>query len=551
MNRICRGVLCLVAFGDLAGAASGPRWGGELRLCLRADPKTFDPLLVADQPGETIRYLTGGVLLRLNRATQELAPELAESWRVGNGGRTIEFRIRKGVKFSDGSPFTPADVVYSLRTLFDPAMHFQAADPFRSGPGTISVAQSGPEQVRVVFPQTVAGVERLFDEVAMGSSRWPPDQRGAIGAPGLGPYRLQEYRAGSQVLLVRNPNYWRTDARGRRLPYIDSVRLFIQQNRSLELWRFTRGEIDLIDTLDPEDYERLARGGRWRVYDLGAGLAAEQMWFNQAPVARLPDYKKAWFRSRVFRTSISAAVNRADISRVAYRGRAVPAAGAISPANRYWFDPRVPPPAYAPQQALAALEREGFRKTGDTLRDIHGNAVEFSIVTNSGNRLRERTAALMQQDLAQIGVRVTVVALDFPSLIERITRTFDYDACLLGFSRVDLDPSGQMNVWLSSANAHAWNPEQQSPATDWEAEIDRLMQQQAAEPAAAKRKAAFDRVQEIAAREAPLLFLVYRNTLCAASSALRNVSAAVAGPQLIWNAEQLYFEAEPGLGARR
>jgi peptide/nickel transport system substrate-binding protein len=146
---------------------------------------------------------------------------------------------------------------------------------------------------------------------------------------------------------------------------------------------------------------------------------------------------------------------------------------------------------------------------------------------------------------------VTIVALDFPSLLERVTRTFDYDACLLGFSSVDLDPSGQMNLWLSSANAHAWNPEQKTPATEWEAEIDRLMQRQAAEPVPAKRKAAFDRVQEIAAQESPMLFLVYRNTLCAASAELRNVSPAVVGPSLIWNVERLYFESARRAEARR
>jgi peptide/nickel transport system substrate-binding protein len=544
-------LLYFVAFWNLAGAPPAPGWGGELRFCVRADPKTMDPLQSADQPGETVRYLTGGVLLRLNRATQALEPELAESWRAAAGGRSIAFRIRKGVRFSDGSAFTAADVVYTLQTLFDPAAHFPAADAFRRSPGAIVVEQRGPDQVRVVFPSAAAGVERLFDEVVMVSRRWPAGRRGAIGMPVLGPYRVVEYHPGAYIRLARNPNYWRTDATGRRLPYIDSLRVLIQQNRSLELLRFMKGEIDLVDTLDPEDYERLARGGAWRVYDLGPGLGTEQLWFNQASAARIPGYKGAWFRSREFRNGLSAALNRADIARVAYGGRAVPAPGAVSPANRFWFNPQVPVPVYAPQQAMTALAQAGFRTSGGTLRDSGGHAVEFSIVTNSGNRLRERTAALIQEDLAKIGVRVTVVSLDFPSLLERVTRTFDYDACLLGFSSVDLDPSGQMNLWLSSANAHAWNPEQKAPATAWEAEIDGLMERQAVESAPAKRKAAFDRVQEIAARENPMYFLVYRNTLCAVAPALRNVSPAVVGPQLIWNVEHLYLEPERRAEARR
>lgn len=544
-------LLYFVAFWNLAGAPPAPVWGGELRFCVRADPKTLDPLQSANQPGETVRYLTGGVLLRLNRATQTLEPELAESWRTEAGGRALEFRIRKDVKFSDGSAFNAADVVYTLKALFDPASTFPAADAFRSGPGAIVVEQRGPDLVRIAFPNAAAGVERLFDEVAMVSRWWPADRRGAIGMPVLGPYRVVEYRPGDYIRLARNPNYWRTDATGRRLPYIDSLRLIVQQNRSLEVRRFTKGEIDLVDTLDPEDYTRLARGGAWRAYDLGPGLGAEQLWFNQTPAGRIPDYKKAWFRSREFRNGMSAALNRADIARVVYGGWAAPAPGAVSPANSFWFNARIPAPAYAPQQALANLARAGFRRAGGALRDSGGHAVEFSIITNSGNQMRERTAALIQDDLAKIGVRVTIVALDFPSLLERVTRTFDYDACLLGFLSVDLDPSGQMNLWLSSANAHAWNPEQKAPATEWEAEIDRLMERQAAEPVPAKRKAAFDRVQEIAARESPMLFLVYRNTLCAVSSELRNVSPAVVGPSLIWNVERLYFESARRAEARR
>lgn len=544
-------ILCLVASWNMAGAPPSPGWGGQLRFCVRADPKTMDPLLTADQPGETVRYLTGGALLRLNRSTQVLEPELAESWRIEAGGRGIEFRIRQGVRFSDGSAFGAADVAYTLRTLFDPAGHYPGADGFRRSPGAIGVEQRGQDRVRVVFPSAAAGIARLFDEVVMVSCRWPAARRGAIGMPVLGPYSAVEYRPGAFIRLARNPNYWRTDAAGRRLPYIDSVRLLIQQNRALELLRFTKGQIDLVDTLDPDDYVRLARGGPWRVDDLGPGLGPEQLWFNQVAAAPIPDYKKAWFRSRQFRNGLSAALNRADIARVVYGGRAVPAPGAVSPANRFWFNPRVPAPVFAPQQALATLAQAGFRMVGGALRDGGGHAVEFSIITNSGNRLRERTGALIQEDLAKIGVRVNVVALDFPSLLERVTRTFDYDACLLGFSSVDLDPSGQMNLWLSSANAHAWNPEQKAPATAWEAEIDGLMERQAAEPVPAKRKAAFDRVQEIAAREAPMLFLVYRNTLCAVSPALRNVVPAVVGPQLIWNVERLYFEPARRAEARR
>src|SRR6185312_11143654 len=109
-----------------------------------------------------------------------------------------------------------------------------------------------------------------------------------------------------------------------------------------------------------------------------------------------------------------------------------------------------------------------------------------------------------QQDLAKLGIKINLVTLEFPSLIERITRTLDYEMCLLGLVNIDIDPSGLMNVLLSSAANHPWNPSQKTPATAWEAEIDRLMLAQAASGNTGARKKDFDRVQEILREQAPM-----------------------------------------------
>jgi peptide/nickel transport system substrate-binding protein len=165
--------------------------------------------------------------------------------------------------------------------------------------------------------------------------------------------------------------------------------------------------------------------------------------------------------------------------------------------------------------------------------------VEFSVITNAGNRNRERIAAMVQQDLQAIGIRLNVVTLDFPSLIERIATTFNYESCLLGLSNLDLDPSAQMNVWLSSAANHQWNPNQKQPATAWEAEIDKLMRAQASDIRPEVRKRAFDRVQQIVSDEAPFLYLVTKNSLTAVSPEIQNASPAVLTPQAFWNIDWL------------
>ncbi len=519
----------------LAPAAATAQWGGTIRFCIRAEPKTFHPLQVADEASETVRYLTSGVLVRSNRYTQALEPELAASWKVLEGSRAILFQLRKGVQFSDGTPFTAEDVVHTIGLLADPALKSPQADAL-GGPGGATARALAPDRVEVRFRTPMAGVERLFDQLAILSAR-SPKKEGAT----LGPFQLQEHRPGVYVQLARNPNYWKRDAGGRRLPYADGVRLDVQQNREMELLRFRRGELHLIARLDAEMHERLAAEAPERIRDAGPSLEAEQMWFNQVASAPIPDYRKAWFRSKTFRRAVSSAIHRADLARVVFKGLAAPAVGPVAPANRFWFNAKLKPHAYDPKAALGSLTAEGFRRQGDGLVDRAGNRVEFSLITNAGNKTRERMAAMIQQDLAQIGIRVNVVTLDFPSLIERITRTANYEACLLGLVNVDLDPNGQMNVWLSSAPNHQWNPSQKSPETPWEAEIDRLMKAQASATNAGHRKRHFDRVQEIVWEEAPFLYLVQKNALAAVGPALRNAQMAVLHPQVFWNADRLYL----------
>jgi peptide/nickel transport system substrate-binding protein len=176
---------------------------------------------------------------------------------------------------------------------------------------------------------------------------------------------------------------------------------------------------------------------------------------------------------------------------------------------------------------------------GPQLVDAAGHIVKFSILTNAGNAARLKMATLIQQDLAALGMQVTVVTLDFPALIERLLHTQDYEACLLGLSNVDPDPNAMMNIWLSSSPNHQWSPSEKTPATPWEAEIDRLMNLQASSLNDAERKRAVDRVQQIVAEQEPFIYLVYPNILYAVSPRLEGVQPAVLAPRLMWNVERL------------
>jgi len=535
--------LCWPAF---ARAESAGQSGGELHFCLRGEPKTFNPLLVEEDASETIRYLTGGVLIRLNRQTQALEPGLAISWKVSDDGRKISFRLRSGLHFSDGTPFTSEDVAYTIKALMDPQLHSPTGDSFRSGDGQVAIQTPSSDTIVATFPAPVAGLERLFDQVAILSAHSPKKEMAV-----LGPFYVADYAPGSYVLLRRNPNYWKKDKEGKPLPYLDSIRLDIQRNRDIELLRFRRGEIHLINTLDAEYFDRLQKESPAAAHDAGPGLDSEQLWFNQVPTAPVAENKKSWFHSTEFRKAISLAINRSDLSRIVFSGHAQPAFGPVSPANHFWFNSSLPAPRYDSAEALRLLAQAGFRLVGETLRDASGNRVEFTVITNSGNKSREQMVAMIQQDLSQIGIKVNLVTLDFPSLIERITRTYDYEACLLGLVNTDLDPNSQMNVWLSSAENHQWNPKQSKPATAWEAELDRLMQAQSSASTDKKRKLDWDKVQQIVADQQPFIYLVNKDAMSAISPAVVGSSPSVLDPHVFWNAEVLRLGPELALGAQK
>lgn len=529
-RTLLRLIVCAVL---VSGVAFGQN-GGQLRFCLSSEPKTFDPLLVDDDASLTIRYLTGGVLSRVDRHTQELEPELAESWKISPDGKQITFKLRHGVRYSDGTPFSADDVAFTMKRLMDPALHSPVGDTFRTAGNAVTTKVIAPDQVSVTFPGPIVGLDRIFDELVIVSIHSPKKEAAVAG-----PFRVAEYKAGSSVLLERNPYYWKTDSQGRRMPYLDSIRLDIQPNRDVELLRFRRGELDLINTLDTDYFDRLAASSAPLVHDAGPSLDSDFMWFNQVATAPVPEYKRAWFRSSNFRRAVSQAINRADISRIVYNGHAQPAIGPVSPSNKLWFNSSLKAEPQNPQAALERLKADGFHLQNGSLIDKNGNPVEFSIVTNAGSKPRERMGVLIQEDLSKIGIKVNLVTLDFPSLIERITQKFNYEAAILGFRNVDLDPNGQMNIWMSSAENHAWNPQQKSPETAWEAEIDKLMRAQAETSDQKKRKQNFDRVQEIVYQQAPFIYLVNPNALSAISTSVAGANPGILYPQTFWNAERL------------
>ena len=528
--------LLAVAFAVTCAGQAAPRLPGELAWTIGYDPKTFDPAKVDDQESELVRYLTAGVLLRFNRSTQKVEPQLAESWNLSPDGKVLVFKLRGGLQFSDGSSLKAKDAAWSIRRVLLEATHAPVAEEFLSASG-VTVETPDERTVIVHLPKRVIGIGKVFDEIAIEPAEHPSEGRITSG-----PFVVADYKRSQYVRLRRNPHYQGRDGKGTILPYASGVRLDVLDNHEQEIRLFERGEYDVIDNLPPDYFGMMRQRNPAAVRDLGASLNTEQMWFNQAPGAPLPAWEKAWYQSQVFRVAVSRAIHRADLARIAYEGHATPAYDFISPANGEWYNRAIYVPREDVAAAKAALAGAGFRLNGDTLQDATGHPVKFSILTNAGNAARLKMATLIQEDLKSLGMQVTVVALDFPALIERLMHTQDYEACLLGLENVDPDPNAMMNVWLSSSPNHQWNPSEKTPATAWEADIDRAMNLQAGSLKDAERKQAVDRVQQIVADQQPFIYLVYPNALFAISPRLQGVQPAVLAPGLVWNVESLRLE---------
>jgi len=537
--------------------------GGRLAVALRSEPKTLNPILALDETSREVIACLSADLIHINRGSQKSEPALAKSWKVSQDGRQYTLQLRRGLRFSDGEPFDADDVVFSFQVYLDEKVDAPQRDLLVVSGKPIVVEKLDAYSVRFQLAQPYAAAERIFDSVpilprhlleASYRKNGIADAWSISTSPsrfaGLGPFRLKEYVPGQRIALERNPYYWKQDRRGVRLPYVDEIDFLFVASEDAQVIRFQSGETDILSRLSAENFavlEKQEAAKGYRVQDLGPGLEYNFLFFNLNEVSAkdLPEVarKQSWFQDVRFRQAVSAAIDRDGIVRLVYSGRATPLWGNVTPGNKLWSDPQLPQPPKSMERARTLLKSADFSWNQDgSLRDPHGSPVEFSILTSSSNAQRTKMATIVQDDLAQLGMKVHVVSLEFGTVVSRLTKSHDYEACVMGLVSGDADPTPEMNVWVSSGETHLWHPKESRPATSWEADIDGLMQRQLISLDYAKRKRLYDKVQEIIAENVPLIFLASPNVLVAAKNRVGNFQPAVMSPYTLWNVEQLYLQ---------
>jgi len=542
-------------------------YGGTLVVGQRSEPKTLNPVIAADAPSrEVIGRLTAD-LIHINRGSQQTEPALAKSWSESKDGRTFTVKLRRGLRFSDGHLFDADDVVFSFQVYLDENVHSPQRDLLVVGGKPIAVQKIDQYTVRFSLAEPYAAGDRIFDSLAMMPRHLleQPYKDGKLqqswtltASPaqiaGMGPFRLKEYVPGQKIVLERNPYYWKTDRSKNRLPYLDQLVFLTAGNEDAQTIRFQAGDTDIISRVSAENYMLLSKDSAHGIelFDLGPSLEYNFLVFNLNDVKgkNLDKIaaKQAWFSDLQFRQAVSLAVDRQSIVKLVYAGHGVPLWGNVSPSNKFWVDQSLPHPPRSVDQARTILRSAGFSWRSDgQLVDRQGQPVEFSIITSSSNAQRSKMATLIQDDLGKMGMNVHVVPLEFRAVLDRVFQTYDYEASLMALGGGDADPNPEMNVWLSSGGTHLWHLGETKPATEWEAQIDQLMQRQMVELKYKERKRLYDQVQEIIAANDPFVFLATPNILVGAKKSVANFKPAILDPNTLWNVEQLYYS--PGSGS--
>jgi peptide/nickel transport system substrate-binding protein len=577
-----RGLILLFVIGSLALTACDPSQFRtqaaqmpRLVVTSTSDPKTFNYITSDESSSSEILSLMYDGLLSTNGMTGELEPGLAESWQISPDQKQIVYKLRPGLKWSDGAPLTVDDILFTYNEIiFNEKIPTSNADLFRVGEQGLfpTVRKIDDLQVEFTAPEPFAPLLRFaggafMPKHALEASVKTVDDQGnpqflstwgtdvdPTKVVGSGAYRLKSYQPGERVILERNPNYWRQDAEGKAQPYIDQFVFQFVASDDAALVQFRAGGID-VENVTPDFFalvKREEQRGNFTIYNGGSALSSQYLTFNLNQGRRngkplVDPIKSRWFNTLAFRQAVAHALDRPTMINNIYKGLGVPQHSAIYIQSPYYFPPEqgLPTYEYDPAQAKALLTEAGFKyNSANQLTDAEGNIVRFTMITNAGNKIREAMGTQIKQDLAQIGITVDFQPIAFNTLVGKMSDSLEWEALVLGLSGAGVEPDGGRNVWSPKGRLHFFNQFPSSgtlegwQVADWEAEIGRLYVKGGQELNDDKRKEIYAEAQKLAQAQVPMVFLVNPLSLSAVKNRIQGVEYSALGGAL-WNIHEL------------
>jgi len=495
-------------------AAAAPVYGDIMVEGSIGDASNLIALLSSDSTSHGISALIFNGLIKYDKDVNVVG-DLAESWEISKDGLVITFRLRRGVRWHDGHPFTAEDVLYTYRVTVDPKTPTAYAGDFLKvkkaevlDSHTFRVTYDKPFAPALMSWSVGILPRHLLEGKDITTS---PLGRRPVGT---GPYRFKEWVTGQKIVLVSNPDYFE----GR--PYIDGYILRIIPDTATMFLELRANGIDRMG-LTPLQYTRQTENNLFRNrYNKFRYLSFAYTYLGY-------NLKNPLFADKRVRQAIAYAVNREEIIGGVLLGLGKPATGPYKPGT-WTYNPNVRMYPYDPKKARALLAEAGWQDAnGDGIIEKDGQPFAFEIITNQGNEIRAKCAEIIQQRLAEVGIRVKIRVVEWAAFVKDFINKRKFDATILGWT-IPMEPD-LFDVWHSSKTGQ----EELNFISYNNAEVDDLIVKARETFDRAVQKRCYDRIQEIFAEEQPYLFLYVPDALPIINARFRGVETAPLG--IGWN----------------
>ncbi len=540
-------------------------YGGELVISTIGEgPKTFNPCNTKDATSSSMAGVMYDGLLTTNPVTGEVEPLLAKSFNV-DGNRYI-IKLRKGIKWTDGTPITVDDVLYTYweivfkglgNTATRDAMMINGKLPklYKIDDYTIMFVTSKPFAPflrQLSYPIVPKHYFKPYSDKgesefnAFLTPNTPPKEIISSGA-----FKLKEYVAAQRVVFERNTNYYKINKNNEKLPYLNKLVYLIVGDTNNEILKFEAKEIDALSIrgANVARYKLQEPSSDFRIHNLGADTGTLFVVINlnnrknSEGKWNVQPYKQSWFRDRNFRLALDWAIDRVAMVQNIAQGVAKPLYTAES-LNSIYLNKNIKGHAVNLDKAKEYLFNSGFYLKDDILYDKNNRKVEFDLLTNAGALPREAAGVMIKQDLEQLGMKVNFKPIEFNSLVNKLSNTNDWDMAIMGLTGSPLEPHDGKNVWKSNGPLHLFNQRPQGYKYDdrfsWEKELDDIFEKGALKMTYNERKPIYDRYQQIIYEQAPIIYLYSPIRITAIRKKFKNVfPTSLSG--LMYNLDEIYI----------
>lgn len=543
-----RPALALISLALIGGALAAPKKvdgysalgivkgkaGGNLTLALGDSPQSLFYYGVIDNNLGLISQQLFDGLVEFNFATYKIEPALAESWTISPDGKVYTFKLRQGVKWSDGQAFNADDVIFSYKNIImNPEARAGDAGNFKLDGKDITIKKVDANTVQFNLPRAAPAFllqQRYFimpqhklakfsqdggAKAADINNAWPTNVA-AAEVVGTGPFKLAGYTAGQKVSLVKNPNFWKVDASGTQLPYLNSLDFLIIRDPQAQVAQFLAGNLDQLNISGaqfPDLKSKEVAGAPFKVIRSTA-LFGSPPFLAYNFDAKDPALNKLFSDAR-FRRIMQGAVDRDRIIDTVYNGLASLPGHGVAPVNTQWYtNTKAQLGKFDLSAAGKALDTLGIKDTdGDGIRNVSGGKnLEFDLTYGTDSSVYPAIATILQSDFKKLGVKVNLKGV-LSSKLFSTGMAGDYEALLAAFGDQP-DPELRKPIWQPGGALYYWHRSTQ-PATEggtpnlakmapWEKEIYNIFNEAATTTSASKRKALYTRWQLLFAQNLPV-----------------------------------------------